>query len=148
MKTLFLNPIIVLLTFILSTQALLAEDLIIIINDQNSIVELTPDQISGYFLKRNRQWPDGTPVRFFDRKDDSEERKIFLNDFVKKTPREIELYWIGQKLYTGNSAPIQIPSDSLTASMVSRFKGAIGIVSSRFEPPKGVKKVVIKRDAK
>ena len=48
---------------------------------------------------------------------------------VGKSSREVELYWIGQKLYSGESAPVRVASDSLVVRFVSRFKGAIGFVS-------------------
>lgn len=134
-----------LLTFLLSS-TLMSEEVIIIVNDQNSVTELTDEQVQNYFLKKSRQWPNGAPVRFFDLRDDKEERKIFLRTVIGKSAREIELYWIGQKLYTGNSAPLQISNDSMMAGVVARFPGAIGYVSSTFSGAPGVKKIAIRKD--
>lgn len=124
----------------------MADEVIFIVNDQNSVTELTDEQVQNYFLKKSRQWPNGTPVRFFDLRDDKEERKIFLRTVIGKTAREIELYWIGQKLYTGNSAPLQISNDAMMAGVVARFPGAIGYVSSAFSGAPGVKKIMIRKD--
>lgn len=124
----------------------MSEEVIIIVNDQNSVTELTDEQVQNYFLKKSRQWPNGAPVRFFDLRDDKEERKIFLRTVIGKSAREIELYWIGQKLYTGNSAPLQISNDSMMAGVVARFPGAIGYVSSTFSGAPGVKKIAIRKD--
>lgn len=124
-----------------------AEDVNIIINEKNPISELSEEQIANFFLKKIRQWPNGAPVRFFDQLDEKEERKIFLKTYVKKSSREVELYWIGQKLYTGYSAPLQINSD-LMAGVVARFPGAIGYVSSSFSGAPGVKKVSINKEQK
>lgn len=124
----------------------LAQDIDIIVNEQNPITELSDTQVVNFFLKKTRQWPNGVPVRFFDQMDEKEERKIFLKNFVKKSAREVELYWIGQKLYTGNSSPLQINSDSMMAGVVARFPGAIGYVSHPFSGAPGVKKVLIKRE--
>jgi ABC-type phosphate transport system substrate-binding protein len=125
-----------------------ADDISFIVNAQNPLVELSDVQISNYFLKKNRQWPNGIPVRFFDHMNDKEERKIFLQNYVKKSSREVELYWIGQKLYTGNSAPLQITSDFMMANVVARFPGAIGYVSSSFTSAPGVKKITVNRDSR
>lgn len=134
------------LLFILMFQASAqAKQITVIVNANNSTSELPRAQIAEFFMKRQRQWPDGTPMRFFDRDDDSIERKIFLNEVVEKTSREVELFWIGQKLYTGHSAPTQVSTDSLVISLVSRFPGAMGYVSS--DTPlqgKGVKAVAIR----
>lgn len=108
------------------------DGLVIIVNQANSLNQIRLDQVVDYFLKKKRQWPDGTNVRFIDHKDESPEREAFLNHWLKKTGRELDLYWIGQKLYTGDSAPMQVTSDSMMASVISRFKGAIGYVSSSF----------------
>ncbi|MFA6236314.1 MAG: substrate-binding domain-containing protein [Bacteriovorax sp.] len=132
--------------FLLSFSPLIAQDVVIIVNEQNPITEITRDQIRNFFLKNVRQWPSGTPVRFFDMSDTREERRYFLRQYVKKTPREVDLYWIGQKLYSGNSAPLQISSDAMIAGVVSRFPGAIGYVSSAFTEAPGVKKISIKKD--
>lgn len=85
-------------------------------------------------------------MRFFDMNDENEERKIFLKNVLNKSSRDIELYWIGQKLYSGNSAPLQMSTDAMMAGVVSRFPGAIGYVSSSFSLSPGVKKVILRRD--
>jgi ABC-type phosphate transport system substrate-binding protein len=116
----------------------------IIVNVANSVSNLTPDQIADYFMKKTRRWADGTPVRFFDHRDDSEVRNEFLDDVLGKTAREMDLYWIGQKLYSGSSAPTQVPSDSMMVALVSRFPGAIGYVSADYSPGVRVKKIEIR----
>jgi len=85
-------------------------------------------------------------VRFFDHRDEHPNRKMFLKKYVEKTSREVELYWIGEKIYTGNIAPIQITSDSMMVAMVSRFPGGIGYVSKSFKLPKTVKTLKIVKD--
>ena len=123
-----------------------AADIVVIVNEKNPATSITATQLEDYFMKRSRQWPNGDTIRFFDQRDENESRKIFLKKFVNKTSREIELYWIGEKIYTGNIAPIQITSDSMMTSMVSRFPGGIGFVSSKFKLPKTVKRLEIKKD--
>ena len=141
LKILFLTA----LLNILLTDVSKSEEINIIVNEQNPVSELSEEQVGNFFLKKVRQWPNGTPVRFFDQFDEKEERKLFLKNFVKKSSREVELYWIGQKLYTGNSAPLQVNSDTIMAGVVARFPGAIGYVSSSFTGAPGVKKVLIRR---
>lgn len=131
---------------LLPISVMAASDIVVIVNEKNPVKSLKISELEDFFMKRNRQWPNGDAVRFFDHRDENENRKIFLKKFVKKTSREVELYWIGEKIYTGNIAPIQITSDSMMTSMVSRFPGGIGYVSSKYKLPKNVKSIEIKKD--
>ncbi|MBY0413692.1 MAG: hypothetical protein K2Q18_05985 [Bdellovibrionales bacterium] len=140
-KTLILS--LVLTLFCLRAYAF---DLDIIVNEKNTLTSITVSELQNYFTKKSRTWPNGDAVRFFDQRDDNESRKLFLSKFIKKTPREVELYWIGEKIYTGNIAPIQISSDSMMVSMVSRFPGGIGYVDSKATLKKTVKKITVKPD--
>lgn len=102
----------------------------IIVHKENTAEKIKVADLADYFLKRKRHWPNGTQVRFIDRKP-SPERKIFLEKILKKTAEEVDLFWIGQKLYSGDSAPVQSDSDKMSIHFVATFKGAIGYVSSR-----------------
>lgn len=115
-----------------------------IVNASNPVSSITQEQIQDFYLKRVRFWPDKIPLRFFDRKEGTSERKVFISKYIKKTPRKIDQYWIGQKLFSGDSAPTQLPSDSLTVALVSRFSGGIGYVSGEFKGATGVKVIEVK----
>lgn len=90
---------------------------------------LSSAEVRDYFLKRKTQWPDGTPIRFIDWEEGSPIRGVFLEQVIKKSPRELELYWIGEKLYRGNSAPIKVDSPEMVITFVSKLAGAIGYLS-------------------
>lgn len=117
-------------------------DFTLIVNAQNPMNSVNRSQVTDFFMKRSRHWPDGVPAKFFDRSD-SEIRKEFLRTVVKKSSRDIELFWIGQKLYSGQSAPSQVSTDSMVEIMVSRFPGGIGYVSKDYETTRAVKKILI-----
>lgn len=128
---------------LLTTAFAQAENVKIITHEETPYQTLSREQVRDFFLKKTKHWPNGETVRFFDRNDDSAERKVFLRDVVKRSQREVETYWIGQKLYTGNSAPTQVNSDNMMASLVSRFPGSIGYVSGSFAGAPGVKVIEI-----
>ena len=140
-----MKTILLLLNIILLPPSAFAADdgIVVIVNEKNAITQLTNDQVTDYFLKKKRQWPDGTSVRFIDQMDDTDERNSFLHHFIKKTSREIDLFWIGQKLYTGDSEPMQVATDPMMASLVGKIPGAIGYLASTFPLPKGVKKIEV-----
>lgn len=116
-----------------------AQKIIVVTNIMNSTTMITRDQIQDYFFKRNRLWPDGKPVRFFDRQDNSQERTYFLKNLIRKTARQVDQFWIGQKFNTGDSAPIQVSTDTMTLNLVSRFPGGISYVNEGVTLPKNVK---------
>lgn len=134
------------LTLLLSLHAMAASDIVVIVNEKNPVSSIKSSELVDFFMKRTRNWSNGDTVRFFDYRDENVNRKVFLKKFVQKTSREVELYWIGEKIYTGNIAPIQITSDSMMTSMVSRFPGGIGYVSNKYKIPKNVKIIEIKKD--
>ncbi|HUP58085.1 MAG TPA: hypothetical protein VM598_11575 [Bdellovibrionota bacterium] len=131
MKLHFLRALI-LLTVLMPMFRLQAADTAIhfIVNKDNPVTSLSAHDVADFFLKKQTRWPDGTPVRFIDWKEGSPVRVTFLERIVGKSSREVELYWIGQKLYTGDSAPVKVTSDALVVRFVSRFKGAIGFVGN------------------
>ena len=117
------------------------EGIVFIVNANNPVTELSRESIALYFLKKDRFWASGQQIRFFDRLDDSAERNYFLRNYLKMSNREVESFWIGQKLYSGDSAPSQVNDDFTMSQLVSKFPESIGYVSSNFVETKGVKKV-------
>ena len=132
-----------LLGILLCISAARAEDFAIIVNAQNPMTTIPRTMVADFYLKRIKNWPDGVPQRFFDRTDKSELRKTFIRTVIHKSSRDVEMYWIGQKLYSGLSAPTQLASDTMVEIMVARFPGGIGYVSKDFEPKRAVKKINI-----
>lgn len=116
-----------------------AQKIMIVTNVLNQANQITYTQVQDFFFKRNRTWFDGKAVRFFDRMDNSLERKIFLRYFLKRTSRQVDQFWIGQKFNTGDSAPVQVSTDAMTLNMVSRFPGGISYVNEGVSLPKNVK---------
>lgn len=121
-----------------------AQEIVFIINAGSSVSEISQTELANIFLKKTRFWPDGSSVRFFDREDNTLEKKAFLKKYIHRSQREIDQFWIGQKLYTGNAAPTQLASDTMTISLVSRFPGAIGYIrATELKEYPGIKKLVI-----
>jgi ABC-type phosphate transport system substrate-binding protein len=132
------------MSFILLTTSLVhGEKIIFIAHEGNPVSSLTKSEIMKFYFKKVRQWPDGVPVRFFDRTDGSLERQTFLKEYLDRSARDIEEFWIGQKLFTGNSAPTQLATDKIMGIMIMRFPGAIGYVGKDFPLKEGIKKIEI-----
>lgn len=106
------------------------DEIVFIVNESNPVTEISANDIRDYYFKRKRQWPTGESVRFIDRALTSSIHDIFVRRILRKSNSDVELFWIGQKLYTGDSAPLRENSDTSTIQFVATFKGAIGYVSS------------------
>jgi ABC-type phosphate transport system substrate-binding protein len=106
------------------------DDLIFIVHASNPSSEISSNDIRDYYFKKKRHWPSGESVRFIDRGLTSHIHDVFVKNILRKSNSDVELFWIGQKLYTGDSAPLRENSDASTIQFVSAFKGAIGYVSS------------------
>ena len=146
MKSFLKSLILTLVVTLIPVSSRAASDITVIVNVKNNITSIKESELVDFFMKKTRVWPNLDVVRFFDHRDENPNRKIFLKKFIQKTSREVELYWIGEKIYTGNIAPIQITSDSMMVTMVSRFPGGIGYVSKSYPLPKDVKKIDIVKD--
>ncbi|MEK7357390.1 MAG: substrate-binding domain-containing protein [Bdellovibrionota bacterium] len=107
-----------------------APGLVFIVNLENPSTTISASDLRDFYFKRKRSWPDGTGVRFIDRTTGSALRQEFTRSILQKKVDEIDMYWIGQKLYSGDSAPLQESSDAMTIRFVESFKGAIGYVST------------------
>lgn len=106
------------------------DEIVFIVNGDNPVNEVSANDIRDFYFKRKRRWPSGESVRFIDRALTSNVHDIFVRRILRKSNSDVELFWIGQKLYTGDSAPLRETSDTSTIQFVSTFKGAIGYVSS------------------
>ena len=119
-----------LVLFLLPRSAATDSGLTFIVNKDNPVQALSRNDLVDYYEKRKRQWPDGSSVRFIDREPGSPERAKFLKEILGQSESDVDLFWFAQKIHSGDSMPVQIPSDSMVIEMVKSFKGAIGYVTS------------------
>ena len=118
--------------------------IIFIVHPENPVKELNIQEISDFYFKKSRYWADGSKVRFFDQGSASPLKTYFMQKVLKKTPRDLDLFWIGEKNFSGQGAPIVAPSDDMVVSSVAALPGAIGYISSADTDLTGVKKVLVK----
>ena len=126
MKTKFFSSILIFSIF--SNCCLADSGIVFIINNDNPTAKISMTEVSDFYYKRKRNWDDGENVRFIDRTS-GPLRDFFLQKYLRKSASDIDLFWIGQKLYKGDSAPLRESSDATTVQFVSSLKGAIGYIS-------------------
>lgn len=118
--------------------------LVFVVNRNNPVKEITWNDVADFYFKRRARWPDGSKVQFIDQRDGSARKEAFLG-LLGKTQREIDLFWIGEKNYSGQSAPLQAPSDTIVISTVGSLPGGLGYVSSEKALSSKVKAVTVKK---
>lgn len=139
-----LRNCIIIITIMLALQMALAQsdDVIFIVNAENTAEKLTVTEIRDFYFKRKRRWNNGESIRFMDRTNEPL-REIFFKKYINKSTSDVELFWIGQKLYSGDSAPLKEASDSTAMSFVGSLKGAIGYISVTAVVHKNVKVIKV-----
>ena len=143
-----LRNCLIIVAIMLALQLALARtpEVVFIVNSENNTEKLTVPEVRDFYFKRKRRWSNGESVRFIDRTT-GPLREVFLKKFIDKTASDVELFWIGQKLYSGDSAPLKEASDSTTMSFVGSLKGAIGYVDQGTVLRKNVKIIKIEPES-
>lgn len=139
MRLFFLFP----LLFFFFAAAADAQGLIFVVNKDNPVTELKLSEIADYYFKKRLRWPNGTKVQFIDQRDGTSQKTLFLG-LIQKTQRDVDLFWIGEKNFSGSSAPLRAPSDALVISMVGSLAGGLGYVSEDRSVLGNAKRITVK----
>lgn len=92
-------------------------------------------------MKKIHSWPDGSIIRPVDMNDGTIQRNLFLSSILHRSEREMTKYWIGQKLYSGDYAPLKLDTEDAVIHFVATVRGSLGYVTSA--SPERLKQVKI-----
>ena len=137
-----MKNVILLLTIFLSFP-LLAKGIVFIVHPDCQMKKLTRSQIRDMYFKKNRNWPERTPIRFFDRPEDSEARQIFIREVLNRSSRQVDRFWIEQKFKSGDSAPSTVDNNQVLQDLISRFPGSISYLPDDVPLSKNVKVIEV-----
>ncbi len=129
--------------FLFFSGDLFAKGIILIAHPSCPLTKLSRAQVKDYYFKKNRQWPDQSTVRFFDRHESNPARDIFLQTILNRTARQVDNFWIEQKFKSGDSAPSTVDEDKILIDLISRFPGAISYLSEDVSVTKNVKVIQV-----
>lgn len=101
-----------------------------VVNSTNPQESISKSELANLFLKKKRYWPNGSLVRFIDRQKGQSEREFLLRNILGMSQRELDQYWVGKKLYAGDSAPLQADSDAMALRLVDQLEGGVSYVSN------------------
>ncbi len=116
---------------------------IVIVNQKNSLTSIDKKQLADLYLKKTTRWSNGETVKPADLAPNSNLRKSFTENVLKRTVSEMKNYWT-QRIFSGNDLPpAELDSESKMVQFVSSNPAAVGYVSSDANL-KGVKILTVK----
>jgi ABC-type phosphate transport system substrate-binding protein len=101
-------------------------DIAVVVHPNNSLNDISLAELARIYLRRSRQWPDGSPIMLFNRKPGSAERVAFDLGVLKMSSEKAAAHWIDQRIRGQGEAPRGIGSGLLMQSIVAGQPAAIG----------------------
>ncbi|VAX20037.1 hypothetical protein MNBD_NITROSPINAE02-1389 [hydrothermal vent metagenome] len=111
--------------------------LVIVVNKNNTVDELSANELRNIFLGKMSFWPNGASVKMCDLTepavdDESSSRAVLARRFLHKELTTLKIYWI-KMIFSGKGRP---PSSVGSADEVIRFvsshEGGIGYVEPQY----------------
>jgi len=101
-------------------------DIVVIVNSNNDITELTRRQVVDLYMGRTSFFPNGKKLQRYDQPINSTVRADFYFRMTQKPIAAINAYW-ARLLFTGRAAPPRVVSDHLEIlEIVEKNPDAIG----------------------
>ncbi len=118
---------------------------VVIVNESNSILALTTQELSKIFFKKAQRWPDGNDVVPVDLPEGAAVREAFSAAVHGKSVNAVRAYW-QQQIFSGRAVPpTEKASDEQVVAFVRTTPGAIGYVSGGATIPPGVRRLQVVR---
>ena len=118
----------------------------VIVNAENPVGLLSPQELSRLFLAKTTTWAfNGQPVLPVEPGGDSPARTAFLREIHHKSPTDITVYWEQMVFQGKGSPPPTESSDSEVMSYVRQHPYAIGYVSAGARLTPDLKPITITR---
>lgn len=117
----------------LATLALQARaDLVVIVNPQNTVEQITRTDVINIFLGNSREFPNGQMAKPIDLPVTVPEKAQFYRALVNKDLDQMAAYW-SRLVFAGNtSPPVQAASVSEAVRVVAGNRSAIAYVDRRY----------------
>jgi ABC-type phosphate transport system substrate-binding protein len=101
---------------------------VVIVNKMNPVKELTLVELRNIFLKQSRMWPHAEPMVPVDWDSTTHMRRVFTQQVMNRTVREMADYWVQQSMTQGVAPPSTHKSARAVLRFVASVPGAISYV--------------------
>lgn len=126
MRLLFVIPVTLLIG---APSPVCGEELVVIVNKQNSADALSSDIIGDIYLGRTSRFPTGEPATPIDLPKDLAITADFYSKVVKKTPAQLRAHW-SRLVFTGKGRPPKrLVDEAEVKAAVSEDSQSIGYVT-------------------
>lgn len=121
-----------LLLFLMPSESLWAESIVVIVNKGNPTDSLSLNEVQRLFLLESRVWPHGGRIQPINRDKGSDAKKDFVQSVLKMTPEDYGQHWIGVKQLSGETEPKSVRSNKFVLKIVSKNKNTIGYLPEKY----------------
>jgi hypothetical protein len=115
----------------------------VVVNSASTVGPMSPNEVSGLFLKRTLMFPNGLPATPVDQIQESANWTIFARWIHRKSGPALQTFWQDQIFSGRASPPPELPSDAEVLDFVRRNLNGIGYVSSSARPVPGVRLLAV-----
>lgn len=116
-------------------------DLLLIVNNRNSIASLERKQVVDIFMGRATAFPNQRPAHTIDIANTNNLRATFYKNLTGKTEAQVDAYWATLVFAGRMTPPEKLPDEAAVIKAVKNNTAGIGYVS-RQTLPAGVKVVM------
>jgi ABC-type phosphate transport system substrate-binding protein len=114
-------------------KAIAGSELVIIVNKDNPVSQLTINELKKIYLGKQRLWGDGETISLYDYVGETQDggelaREVFVSDYLEKSLEVMKRYWI-RMIFSGRGHPpfVVKKPDELIAH-VKENRGSIGYI--------------------
>ncbi|MEY4590218.1 MAG: hypothetical protein RL497_2294 [Pseudomonadota bacterium] len=106
-------------------------DVVVIVNSNSSISNLSVEQVSDIFLGKSSRFSDGSQAVPIDQAPDAEDAGAFRDKVTKKSASQLKSYW-SKLVFTGKAQmPKQVSDGKEVKTLISANPNMIGYMDSK-----------------
>ncbi len=122
--------IILLILFLLPAKGM--ADIVVIVNSDNHLTELSQRQVIDLYMGRTSYFPNGEKLQRYDQPSNSTVRVDFYYRITQKSVAAINAYW-ARLTFTGRASPPRVVADdSEMLEIVEKNHDAIGYIAKEY----------------
>ena len=106
-------------------------ELVVIVNPQSGVDQLTRSQVINIFLGNHREFPNGLRARPFDLPTGNPDKELFYRGLVNRDLNQMAAYWSRLVFAGSTSPPVQAGDTQEVIQAVATSRNAIGYVDRR-----------------
>ncbi len=107
-----------------------AEDIVVVVNPQNSVQSLSRGEIIDLYMGRLRQFPGGEPAAAVDYLSEAPIRTAFYHQLMRRSLAQVNAYW-ARLLFNGSARPpLKVAGAGDVITAVASDRSAIGYIYS------------------